>query len=249
MSTGRPTVVMLHVGRCGSTVVADMLGRHPMISWDGEVFEPKVRAKIGFDEMPPEDFLLDRIGRAEHVYGFEVKYLPSHHQLNLGRDLAGIIDLTERVEVSHYVTLHRHNYLRRVVSGAIGRERRRWHRAPQEPVPETKVHLNPNSVPFGPRKPLLAAFEEMKTGESALRDVLEGRHGLHLSYEDHVERDPSVAYELICDLIGVEPGDIDSRLARTGAAPLSAVLANFDEIAEHLTGTEYEWMLDKQTAS
>ena len=78
------------------------------------------------------------------------------------------IALTDRVGVSHYVTLHRHNYLRRVVSGAIGRERRRWHRTHAEPAPSTAVRLDPKAVPFGPRQTLLAAFEEMKTGEADL---------------------------------------------------------------------------------
>ena len=240
---------MLHVGRCGSTVVAEMLGRHPSVSWDGEVFEPKVRSKIGFDELAPQEFLLHRIADAPGVYGFEVKYLPSHHQRVLSLDLSGLLDLTDRVGVTHYVTLHRHNYLRRVVSGAIGRERRRWHRTTGESASEIKLRLNPNSVPFGPSKPLLAAFEEMKTGESALRAGLEGRSAINLVYEDHVEGDPALAYRLICESIGIEPGAAEARLERTGDAPLSALLSNFDEIADLLTGTEYEWMLDKQTAS
>jgi hypothetical protein len=104
-------------------------------------------------------------------------------------------------------------------------------------------------VPFGPSKPLLAAFEEMKTGESALRAALDGRSTINLVYEDHVEGDPALAYGLICESIGIEPGAAEVRLERTGDAPLSALLSNFDEIAELLTGTEYEWMLDKQTAS
>jgi hypothetical protein len=240
---------MFHVGRCGSTVVAEMLGRHKAVTWDGEVFEPAVRRKIGFEDLEPDEFLRERREGTDDIYGFEVKYLPSHHQRVLGLDLDGLVALTDRVGVSHYVTLHRHNYLRRVVSGAIGRERRRWHRTHAEPAPSTAVRLDPKAVPFGPRQPLLAAFEEMKTGEADLETVLDGRSVLPLVYEEDVEDDPAVAYRQICDLIGVAPENIGSRLGRTGAAPLTSLLTNFDEIAELLTGTEYEWMLDKQTAN
>ena len=249
MPLDQTTVVMFHVGRCGSTVVAEMLGRHPRVSWDGEVFEPAVRRKIGLEELGPDEFLRQRRHATSEAYGFEIKYLPSHHQRLLGLDLDGLLDLSRRVGVTHYVTLHRHNYLRRVVSGAIGRERRRWHRSQSEPVPSTEVRLDPMAVPFGPRQPLLAAFEEMRVGEDALHQALEGRPVLHLVYEDHVESDPAVAYRLICDLIGIEAGNIGAQLGRTGDAPLTELLVNFEEIADVLTGTEYEWMLDKQTTS
>ncbi len=235
---------MLHVGRCGSTVVAEMLGRHLSISWDGEVFEEKVRSKIGFDDVPPEEFLLNRIADAPQIYGFEIKYLPSHHQRILRLDLGGLLALTDSVGVSHYVTLHRHNYLRRVVSGVIGRERRRWHRTSDESMLDTKVRVDPSAVPFGPRQPLLAVFEEMKRGETDLKSALSDRAALHLTYEDDVAVDPVKAYASVCDFIGITPEDVRPGLDRTGVDRLEAMVSNYSEIAALLSGTEYEWMLD-----
>jgi hypothetical protein len=235
---------MFHVGRCGSTVVAEMLGRHPSITWEGEVFEPKVRAPIGYEDVPPSEFLVDRIARAPEVYGFEIKYLPSHHQRLLGLDLNGLLNLTDAVGVSHYVTLHRHNYLRRVVSGVIGRERRRWHRTSAQQMPETKVRLDPRAVPFGPRQPLLAVFEEMKQGEEDLTSALSERAALHLTYEDDVALDPLKAYTAVCDFIGVMPEDVRPGLDRTGTDQVASTVSNYDEIAELLGDTEYAWMLD-----
>jgi hypothetical protein len=235
---------MFHVGRCGSTVVAEMLGRHPSITWDGEVFEPKVRASIGYEDVPPEEFLLDRIAASSPVYGFEIKYLPSHHQRLLRLDLNGLLNLADAVGVNHYVTLHRHNYLRRVVSGVIGRERRRWHRTSAQQMPETKIRLDPRAVPFGPRQPLLAVFEEMRKGEEELMAALEDRHGLHLTYEDDVAVDPVKAYVSVCDFLGVTPEDVRPRLDRTGSDRLESMVSNYDEIVAVLSGTEYVWMLD-----
>jgi hypothetical protein len=235
---------MLHVGRCGSTVVAEMLGRHPSISWDGEVFEPKVRSRIGYEDVPPREFLLNRIAEAPEVHGFEIKYLPSHHQRILGLDLRGILDLTDSVGVSHYVTLHRRNFLRRVVSGVIGRKRRRWHRSSEEPMPEAKVRVDPNAVPFGPRQPLLGVFEEMKQGEADLKAALSDRATLHLTYEDDVAVDPFKAYTSVCDFIGVTPEDVRPGLGRTGTDRLESMVSNYDEVVALLSGTEYAWMLD-----
>ncbi|MET0566982.1 MAG: hypothetical protein ABW021_11125 [Acidimicrobiia bacterium] len=244
MLAPRTTVAMLHVGRCGSTVVAEMLGRHPAISWDGEVFEDKVRSKIGFEEVPPREFLINRIGDTPEIYGFEIKYLPSHHPRILGLDLAGLLDLTDSVGVNHYVTLHRHNYLRRVVSGVIGRERRRWHRTSDETMPDTSVRVDLNAVPFGPRQPLLAVFEEMKQGEADLKSALSDRAALHLTYEDDVAVDPVKAYASVCDFIGINPEEVRPGLDRTGADRLESMVSNYHEIAALLSGTEYEWMLD-----
>ena len=33
-------VVMFHIGRCGSTVVSDLLGQHPDVHWASELYEP-----------------------------------------------------------------------------------------------------------------------------------------------------------------------------------------------------------------
>lgn len=221
-----------------------MLGRHPSISWDGEVFEPKVRAKIGYEAVPPVEFLRDRIARAPEIYGFEIKYLPSHHQRVLGLDLEGILQLTDSVGVSLYVTLHRRNYLRRVVSGVIGRERRRWHRTSDQPTPDTKVRVDLGAVPFGPRQPLLEVLEEMKKGEADLKSALLDRAALHLTYEDDVAIDPVKAYTSVCEFIGITPEDVRPALGRTGTDRLESMVTNYDEIVEALSGTEYAWMLD-----
>ena len=221
-----------------------MLDRHPEISWDGEVFEPKVRAKIGLEDLAPEAFLRERVATSARVYGFEIKYLPSHHQRILGLDLDELLELTNQVGVTHYVTLHRHNFLRRVVSGAIGRERKRWHRASGEHVPETQVRIDPRSVPFGPRQPLLDVFEEMKAGEAELKSALADRSNLHLTYEEDVSVDPAKAYVAVCEYIGVEAEDLRPRLDRTGSESLEAMISNYEEIYNLLSGTEYAWMLE-----
>src|SRR5688572_28775150 len=71
-------IAMLHAGRCGSSVLADLLNQHPDIRWGGEPFE----------NMLPAYYRMNAKKRAYHViknsmyagdiryYGFDSKYLP-----------------------------------------------------------------------------------------------------------------------------------------------------------------------------
>jgi hypothetical protein len=243
MATEEPRVVMFHVGRCGSTVVAELLKQHRRITWDGELFEPVIREKLDERDLGAAGLLKARVDQAQDVYGFELKYLPSHHQRILDLSLDDLVDLAEQVGVSHYVTLHRRNYLRRVVSGAIGRERKRWHRKGDEGEPSTITHLDLESIPFGPRKPLLKVFEELGQGEGDLKIRLAAKTTLELTYEDDIESDPLSAYNSICEFAGLEAESVETTLHPTGDRPLSAMVENYAEVESLIKGTRYEWML------
>jgi hypothetical protein len=111
-------------------------------------------------------------------------------------------------------------------------------------MPDTKVRLDPDAVPFGPRQPLLTVFAEMKQGEADLTSALSDRAALDLTYEDDVAVDPVKAYASVCDFIGVTPEDVRPGLGRTGTDRLESMVSNYDEIVALLSGTEYAWMLD-----
>ncbi len=66
---------------------------------------------------------------------------------------------------------------------------------------------------------------------------------IHVIYEDHVEQDPRVGYEMICRHVGVNPGSIPPRLKKGNPFPISSMLENYDEVAAILAGTKFEWML------
>jgi hypothetical protein len=69
---------MFHIGRCGSTVPAEMLKQHPLVHWDSEIYEPHgelfYQYGIRADASDPIGFLRKRgAGAAKPHYGFEVK--------------------------------------------------------------------------------------------------------------------------------------------------------------------------------
>jgi len=221
-----------------------MLDAHPDITWDGEIFEPSHRSELDEPaDLTPTELIEHRRSKAARHYGLETKYLQSHHLGALGIELGGYIELLTSLGFERFVALHRRNYLRRVVSGAVGRHAGTWHRhRPGAGEPQV-ITLDPESVPFGGDQPLLDVFAELAAGEQALHDRLPAG-SVRLTYEDDIVPDPSVAYARICGLFGVEPQPVAPSLFPTNPFPLSEILANYEEIAELLVGTAYEWMLE-----
>src|SRR5437868_12511840 len=91
-SVRKTNVVMLHPGRCGSTVLGDMVGQHSNVAWDGEIYEieRQRRTAIGLPEDIPEALPLLRsrmrlAGRA--VFGFELKFIRSEQLRLIAMDL------------------------------------------------------------------------------------------------------------------------------------------------------------------
>lgn len=237
-------VAMLHVGRCGSTVVGRMLDEHPLIQWDGEVFEPSQRATLEIaDDLSPSELVRLRKTQALTHYGFETKYLQAHHLGTLGMTVREYVGMLRNLGFDRFVALHRRNYLRRAVSGAIGRSTGEWHRSEPTATGPTPITLDPLQVPFGEQRTLLDVFKELSDGEEQLRESLARDTNLWLTYEDDIAQDPRIAYRKLCDLFGVIPTRSTPALYATNPFPLHELLANYAEIAELLAGTEYEWML------
>ncbi|NEQ34055.1 MAG: hypothetical protein F6K04_24205 [Leptolyngbya sp. SIO4C5] len=81
----RDRIAMLHYGRCGSTVLGDLLGQHPDIFWDSEVFERLYTQQLWESRWlkEPLSLLRLRVGLAwltrRQCYGFETKCHPAYH--------------------------------------------------------------------------------------------------------------------------------------------------------------------------
>jgi len=220
-----------------------MLGAHPSITWDGEIFEPSHRAELAEPAgLAPAELIARRKARAPHAYGFETKYLQSHHLGALAMTLESYLAMLGSLGFDRFVALHRRNYLRRVVSGAVGREAGRWHRSRPGSGNPVTITLDPHRVPFGGDQALLDVFAELAAGEDALHRLLPAAT-VWLSYEDDIAHDPTVAYRRICGLLGVAPAQVAPVLYPTNPFPLCDIVENYGEIEELLSGTRYEWML------
>lgn len=239
-------VAMFHIGRVGSTVVADMLGQHARVDWAGEFFHPDQvetwRSRL--HETDPIRRLQVRMALAGlGVFGFETKYLEGKDLHQIGYTLEDYVDELLRLGFSHFVVLERKNLLRRFVSHAVGSARGGKWNVKDEPE-LTQVELDPNGFAVsGIEKTLTEWFDDVARRQSRLLEALGEERVLHITYEEHVRSDPRIAYRSICEFIGLEPTSTDVRFVKSNPFALDEVLRNYEEVATSLEGTSHEWML------
>lgn len=238
---------MLHAGRCGSSVLADMLNQHPDMRWANEPFE---NMKAYYYNMPDTsrgyNRIADSIFRSAHPhYGFDSKYLPEQH---LRKELANktpvtYAELLKSLGFNRCILLDRKNHLRRAASIAIGTDTKQWGTFEAPGRFTTTINLD-RFVSYGEEMPLLDFFSALNTRYSEIKDAFRGMQILELTYENDILVDPTQAYIKSCDYIGIKPQkNVAVRLRKQNPLPLSELIENYDEVASLLHGTEFEWML------
>lgn len=241
-------IAMLHAGRCGSSVLADLLNQHPDVRWAGELFE----------NMLPAYYRMHSGKRAYHViansmyerkdkhYGFDSKYLPEQQ---LRPELANktpdeYVALLEKLGFNYFILLNRRNHLRRAVSVAIGSKTGQWNTFHAHDVKKTTARLDPERfISYGKEMTLKNYFRSLDETYATLKKRLNGNNLLELSYEDDIQKDPQIAYQKTCHFLDIEPEPVTVRLQKINPQPISRLVENFEEVALSLKGTEYEWML------
>jgi hypothetical protein len=246
----RHGVVMFHNGRCGSSVLAGMLGKHPRVQWDGEVFNAPnaLRTTLqGWQRWPrsqyypahPFRFLhgLAQAGRKEW-YGFDVQF----YQLpEIDRTLDVFVDRISRMGFTHFILLDRANYLRVLTSNLVAAKGSKYRLPAGEKPERLTIRINVGHV-YPEGGTILEVFRKLDGTFRSLRPLLAGKPMLELNYENHILESPQVAYRMACEFIGVEPRNPPVELARTTPWPLSQVIENWDEVVAALRGTPWEWM-------
>jgi len=245
------SAAMFHVGRSGSTVLADLLGQHRRVFWDGEIYERMFRDweragfKIGDENMPddPVAYLRRRMKRSgRRWYGYEVKF---YHVRNTHFTLDDYVRRLIELGFAHFVILERKNYLRKLVSNYAWLQTEQTHHAQGAAAKLTKVHIDVERIPMHlTYKPLMTMMQDYRDNFAKLRELLADQQVVDLSYEDDISEDPRVGYRRVCELMGIEPQDVEVRLGKTNPFPLREMIENYEEVAGVLRGTEFEWMLE-----
>ena len=238
---------MFHTGRCGSTVLGQMLNQHAMVHWAGELFEnhmqdPESRAMSATDVA--KCINSKRSAEAASIFGFETKYLPQQHLSPrcINMDPASYIELLRDMGFDKYLLLHRNNYLRRFISAKVGVQTRTWH-SQHEIASPTKVRLRTDS--FGiTGQPILKAFETLDKAVAELRCILENEDALEINYEEDILNDPRIAYVKVCQFLGIPDQNPDIHYVRTNPFKCADLIINYDEVERILVNTKYGWMLE-----
>lgn len=241
-------VTVIHLGRCGSTVLGDLLDQHSQISWFGEILEPLMQAarKLqGVDYVlngDPATLSCETLAHCQTSYG-GLEFKPFHFSAYCISQ-ATFISRMREAGFRKFVVLDRRNRLRKIVSSRWAADSGVWHIPAQAKGETRQLTLNVESLHMDRFSGTLIQFLEMYDAQFRELRELVSPDFLDLVYEDDIEADPIVAYKRVIDYLDLpfEPASV--RLGRTASGPLQAELKNFETVAQYLAGTRYAWMLE-----
>ncbi|WP_299964521.1 hypothetical protein [uncultured Roseobacter sp.] len=244
----RPGVVlMLHVGRCGSTVLANLLGQNPDVYWDGKL--PRKAKQLYGDSVRKFDYAAWTKAQfaisGDRFYGFEFKILADQYPAVFGTNTAEFLSACQRIGVTHYILLTRRNTLRHVVSHYASKSRGNWHAGAGETVKKKEFTLDIDGITTGgaPGRPIVEYLQEVETAHDQVRSLLADQPFLEIEYERDIDAGGAEqAYGQICSFLGIEPGEVHIQNRKMNPFPLDTVLINYGEVAEALAGTKFAWM-------
>jgi len=232
---------MFHAGRSGSRVLADLLGQHSHVSWDGEVLEHN--SWLWNEPREFSRFVARRRDAAgPGIYGLEFKFF---HARLLGVSLPELLARLDDLGFDHFVILERRNLLRKVVSSVVLHANRRSHIPAGRKAERTRVAIDPQRVAIDRASlPLVDHLKGYRDGFHWLRERLAERNVLELTYEEDIARDPADAYRKVCSFLDLPDEPTDILYARTNPFPLNEIVTNWSEVEAALRGSEFEWMLE-----
>jgi len=246
-------IMMIHIGRCGSTVLASLMRQHPKIYWASELYEPifsqwrkmnngvEVVGKLDEDAI---HILKKSMKSALHrYYGFEIK--PYHFNL-INYKTEDYIKHTEKLGIDRYIILDRKNKLRTVISSVIAQQNEKLYFIDSKTKPtlnQTSLNTKEININFD-SKPLIQYLSDYTEQITWFEQSLKNKKLLKLNYEDDIQDDPNVAYRKVCDFLNVKPIDFEIKYSRTNPFAVNELIENFNDVEKELVGTPYEWMLN-----
>jgi len=247
----RSVVVEVHHGRCGSTVVGDLLDQHSKIHWDSEIYYlpgwmdtimSKQRRTFERDGI---EHMRERIRASKkEIYSFEFQ---PHNLVPMGVEMIEYLTLCEESGTSHFIHLSRKNILRKVISSLVAMERKVFHYKIGETPPLTRMKIHTDHIYIKDTGSSLVEYiEQTLRQEKEISEFMrsKGRRGLFMSYEDDVEKNPFVGYRKVCEFLGEEPEKAEIRFSKaTAIFRMEDIVENWNDVVAALMGTRHEWML------
>ena len=215
--------------RTGSTLLEQMLGRHPQIRSRGEFFS---RLK-GRDPSVVWDRMFAKAPRRIRASGFKIHY---NHPIDA--DHTGTWDFLASKPDLHVIHVRRENILRMLVSGRISRKLKTYNiRFPWQRPPLRKRRV------IIEHEELTRVIQATEGSYRHFSGLFAGQANVEVTYEQLLGR-PREEYRRILDFLGLEYQDPVLRLAIMNPEPLPELITNFDELRSHFTGTNWSWMFD-----
>ena len=248
-------LVNWHIGRCGSSVLGSLLEQHSQVAYSNEIYSRYMPRRRNCQVLPSIEQVLDNSLRevAADWHLIEIKHLVDQ---NLGLypnlNVRDWLDVLMARGYRHHLLLRRRNGLRRIVSHLrAARTGQYVLSASTQAQPPMAVEVNLNSIKHGfANRSLLDWLYRYERGHTQMLQVFHAaRHQypdvawLELSYEEHIEQDPRLAYGMVCDFLGIDRETVEVRHRRINPGPLPLLISNYDDVRDCLESTRFAWML------
>lgn len=240
---------MFHVGRCGSSVLAELIRQDPAVYWDAKLHrKARFLYRDRFKEMDQRRWLKRQFRQSgSRYYGFEFKCLEDQYPAMAGTTMGQFLDDCQAVGVSHYILLVRRNTLRHVVSHYVSIERGSWHLAKGGKAKKVAVDLDLDNITTGSGsgREIVEYFEEVDAAHNLVRQRVAPEQLLELSYEADIDQEgPAFAYARISDFLGIECNSVSIEHVKTNPFSIEQAVRNYDELARRLERSRFAWMLE-----
>jgi len=241
--------VIFHTGRCGSTVLTQLLNRQKGVFCAGEVFEWDFKnyQKNGGELSPAEFLTMRKQKRNPNAYfGCEIKILPGTHLDLMGLTPEQSVEAFSRLGFEKLILLHRANVLDRIISQLVAVHRKAYTRKPQEKVDIPSFRIPVNDIRVGPNGyTLVDAIQMFQDCRAAMLDGFASHdcEVLNLSFEADIRDDPNAAASKVARHVGFGFRPRKPALRRIVEVRKEDFIVNYDEVRRCLSDTAFEWML------
>ena len=248
-------VVLFHLARSGSSVLADLMNQNPKVLWGGEIFH-------GFPGQ--REAAMAKLKRCQayaghRFYGFDAQL---YQIRRIGYEFPEFVTELKGHGVTHFAMLRRRNLVRLVVSALNARQSGVWQNKGRAGGDRKGIEIDIDHAMLqfldsdqereavlrekGDHDvSLLGWLGYLEEGYESLAATLASERSLFLDFEGDIEADPGRAYRKFCDFLQIPLAKVAPRLSRTTPFELADIVSNFDELGARLAGTRYEWMLAK----
>lgn len=244
--TNQIRICCFHFGRCGSTLLGNMLAGHPQLDWKGEIFHAFHERENRDEVIEPFSVIQGLLAESSfRNFGFETKF--QHLDCNgLNVELEAYVSSLKDLGFEKLMIIVRRNYLRQAISVARGQATGEWHVSSTDPKPEFRpIEFDIENVSLGGvNRSMIDCFDFLDRQYEFAEETFHrmGLDFLKIQYEDDLENDPISGYRKSLSWLGLRFSKPQISVRRLECRPLAHAVSNFSKVRDCLAGTKYEWM-------
>jgi len=224
----RVRFVIYGQGRSGSSVLLDLIGSHPDVYCESEIFNCKVAARLIW----PKLYLEARADLSPRpVYGCKMKIYQMTDDQGIEDPHQFMRDLhAEGWKVIHLV---REDLFRKALSLVVAETRGQF-------LDRRAAGAGVETIAVDPVQ-LVEAMQDRRRADEAEHAALEGIPNLRVTYERDLldAANHQAVSDRVLAYLDLESAPVETRYVKTSRARVSDYISNYAEVRAHVTQTEF----------